>query len=211
MARSPRRSGFVCHRRPADDGWPDARLGRLRLLRDLTPTLRRQDHTLLPYAARPSSPKGSAVLWRRRLALTIPLTGQTRPAIPFHADAAASTASRPTSVTIASAPHEERDGGSCKSDLGRLRSGIFFRKGLDRQIGDLPVGPINDLHPRHRRPDLRELAPEPLHARQRRGLFFVFRQAQADDIDPAAAEAARDQHDECRAPASAPSFGARSR
>jgi hypothetical protein len=57
--------------------------------------------------------------------------------------AKASTASRPTSVTIASAPQEERDGGSPKSDLGEVRIGIFLRKGMDRfscAAIDLPVG-----------------------------------------------------------------------
>jgi len=43
----------------------------------------------------------------------------------------ASTASRSTSVTIASAPLTEQDGESSKSDLGKMRSGIFFRMGLD--------------------------------------------------------------------------------
>src|SRR5437763_879816 len=49
--------------------------------------------------------------------------------------------------------------------------------------------------PRHRRPYFRKLAPEGLPARQLRGFFLILRQAQADDIDPATAEAARHQHD----------------
>src|SRR5205823_6007124 len=49
--------------------------------------------------------------------------------------------------------------------------------------------------PRHRRPDLRELALKRLPARQLRDFFLVLRQTQADDIDAAAAEAARHQHD----------------
>src|SRR6266480_6994997 len=49
--------------------------------------------------------------------------------------------------------------------------------------------------PRHRRPNLRELALKRLPARQLRDFFLVLRQAQADDIDPATAEAARHQHD----------------
>ena len=54
----------------------------------------------------------------------------------------ASTASRPTSVTIASAPHEERDGGSYEVDLGQGESGKFLRGGLDRKIARQPVGQI---------------------------------------------------------------------
>jgi hypothetical protein len=36
----------------------------------------------------------------------------------------------------------ERDGGSCRDDLGRRKSGIFLQTGLDRLMGDLPVGQI---------------------------------------------------------------------
>ena len=49
---SPRRSGFVCHRRPADDGFVRP-VGLATPPRALTPTMRRQDHTLLPYAHAP--------------------------------------------------------------------------------------------------------------------------------------------------------------
>ncbi len=55
-------------------------------------------------------------------------------------------------------------------------------------------GSPRGLDPR-RRPDLRELALERAAPRQWRGLVLVFRQAQADHVDAAAAEAARDQHD----------------
>src|ERR1700676_1374754 len=44
------------------------------------------------------------------------------------------------SVTIASRPSVERDGGSSRVDLGKSRSGIFLREGLDRPATDLPVG-----------------------------------------------------------------------
>ncbi len=64
---SPRRSGFACHRRPADDGL-SARLGSQNLP-DLTPAMRRQDHTLLPYAP-PSSPSSTGH-WRRSSARVI--------------------------------------------------------------------------------------------------------------------------------------------
>src|SRR5260370_42309805 len=52
----------------------------------------------------------------------------------------ASTASRPASVTIAIRPSVGQDGGGYRSDLGQARTKIFLQKGLDMQIGDLPVG-----------------------------------------------------------------------
>jgi hypothetical protein len=61
--------------------------------RHLTPTMRRQDHTLLPYALAPFVLRAGSSL-----------TGPARPAMPFHADAAASTASPPAFVTMANAP-----------------------------------------------------------------------------------------------------------
>jgi hypothetical protein len=48
MTRSPRRSGFVCHRRRRIGRAPPGRA--LRASADLTPTMRRQDHTFLPSA-----------------------------------------------------------------------------------------------------------------------------------------------------------------
>jgi hypothetical protein len=36
----------------------------------------------------------------------------------------------------------KRDGGSCRDDLGRRKSGIFLQTGLDRLMGDLPDGQI---------------------------------------------------------------------
>src|SRR6202022_2913707 len=52
----------------------------------------------------------------------------------------ASTASRPASVTIASRPSGERDGGGYRSDLGKARSGIFLREGLDSKSVICPSG-----------------------------------------------------------------------
>ena len=47
-------------------------------------------------------------------------------------------------MSIASAPLSEQDVGSCKSDLGQSRSGIFFAEALDKASRgrrfDLPVG-----------------------------------------------------------------------
>ena len=71
----------------------------------------------------------------------------------------ASTASRPASVTIASRPSVGRDGGRYRFDLGQAESGIFLRKGLDRQSTDLPVGqisrPIRRSSKSYRRPGTR--------------------------------------------------------
>ena len=47
-------------------------------------------------------------------------------------DAAASTASRPAFVTIASRPPEGRDGEGYAADLGRKGTEIFLKQGLDR-------------------------------------------------------------------------------
>jgi hypothetical protein len=90
LSPSPREYGLV---RPVGLAKPP---------RDLTPTMRRQDHTLLPYAHAPFVLRAGSSL-----------TGQTRPAIPFHADAAASTASHPAFVTIATRP-------SCRVRRGEL-------------------------------------------------------------------------------------------
>jgi hypothetical protein len=113
----------------------------LRTSANLTPASRRQDHT--------TSPSAESIVRRRAIRS---LTGLIDP--PCHPlaspDAAASTASRPTSVTIAKRPSEGRDGGGYRSDLGRTGTKIFSQMGLDRQIGDLPVGqifPRTCLHP----------------------------------------------------------------
>jgi hypothetical protein len=50
---------------------------------------------------------------------------------PFVKGASASTASRPASVTIASAPRVGRDGMNYRSDLGIRKIRIFFMTGLD--------------------------------------------------------------------------------
>ena len=56
----------------------------------------------------------------------------------------ASTASRPSSVTIAKRPSVGRDVDGYASDLGRAKTEIFLQKGLDRPSRktrtDLPVG-----------------------------------------------------------------------
>ena len=77
--------------------------------------------------------------WRRRPALTISLTGQTRPAIPFRADAAASTASH-------RAFRDDRDPPLFSGETGRVKSLIcptaqaeYFRRRDWTGFVDLPV------------------------------------------------------------------------
>jgi hypothetical protein len=77
------------------------RFARQSALRNLKPAPGRQDHTTSPSAI------------ARRSSKALP----------------ASTASRPTFVTIASAPHEERDGGSRKVICSNGKAENFLRKG----------------------------------------------------------------------------------
>jgi hypothetical protein len=98
------------------------RSGRLHLRR-LDTSNGCQDHTASPSATIAvrlrapiaHGPKGPAL--------------QSRP----RADAAASTASRPASVTIAIRPSWGRDGESSKADLGQAGTEIFLKMGLDRK------------------------------------------------------------------------------
>ncbi len=124
--------GLVCHRHPRI--WHvKTRLG-LRTSANLTPASRRQDHT--------TSPSAESIV---RLRTIRQLTGLIDP--PCHPlaspDAAASTASRPASVTIAIRPSVGRDGEGYRSDLGQARTEIFLQTGLDRQIRKQPVGQIS--------------------------------------------------------------------
>ena len=63
------------------------------------------------------------------------------PALPsrFTPNAAASTASRPASLTIRIRPSVGRDGEVYIPESGQAKTGIFLQRGLDRQFGDLPV------------------------------------------------------------------------
>ncbi len=120
--------GLVCHRHPRI--WHvKTRLG-LRTSANLTPASRRQDHT--------TSPSAESIVRQRAIRS---LTGRIDP--PCHPltspDAAASTASRPASVTIAIRPCVGRDGGSYGSDLGQAGNEIFLQMGLDRQTAEQPV------------------------------------------------------------------------
>src|SRR6266702_949786 len=60
---------------------------------------------------------------------------ETRPAIALAPDAAASTAPRPTFVTMANAPLTGRDGRSCRVDSTKSRRGKFSYKGIDQYLG----------------------------------------------------------------------------
>src|ERR1700726_4882381 len=61
----------------------------------------------------------------------------------FVNSAAASTTSRPASVTIAIRPSVGRDSDGYKTDLGQNKTGIFFREGLDRNLLICPSGKIS--------------------------------------------------------------------
>ena len=111
--------GLFCHRRPADMVLSAPGRADLPPL-DLTPASRRQDHTTSPSAA---TSLVSTPFDRSR---------ETRPAITHVPNAAASTASRPASVTIAIRPSGGRDGEGYRSDLGKEETGIFLQMGLDR-------------------------------------------------------------------------------
>src|SRR5439155_3622445 len=109
-----------CHRRCRPDGW-SIRLDRFRH-RQLDTSNGCQDHTVLPYASAPFVLR--AVVHSR----IKPPREHSR------ADAAASTASHPASVTIAKRPSLGRDGTNFSFDLPDGLSGKFLREGLDSEI-----------------------------------------------------------------------------
>jgi hypothetical protein len=88
---------------------------------DLTPASRRQDHTTSPYAHAPFVLRAGSSL-----------TGNNPPCDPnCTPDAAASTTSRPASVTIAIRPSGGTRRVRYEGDLGVKRTEIFFQGGLD--------------------------------------------------------------------------------
>ena len=109
-----------------------ARLGHDLPPQDLTPASGRQDHTTSPSA---TTSFVCAPVDRSRAQRT---ALQPR----LRADAAASTASRPTSVTIASRPSCGRDGRILSGDLPDGLSGISFELGLDRNLLICPSGSL---------------------------------------------------------------------
>jgi hypothetical protein len=110
-----------CHRRCRLDG-PSIRLNRCRH-RQLDTSNGCRNHTVLPYTA-------SSVVYAL-CSLT-----EHKPALrPRHApDAAASTASRPTFVTMANAPLLGRDGGVIDLIWGGVKQNSDYPK-LDRRLG----------------------------------------------------------------------------
>jgi hypothetical protein len=83
-----------------------------------------RNHTLLPYAA-PGFANWLIRAYRRSSARCVRSRTLGPPCQHHHApNAAASTATRPTFVTMANAPLSGRDGGSCKGDLGLASRGI---------------------------------------------------------------------------------------
>ena len=92
-----------------------------------------QNHTPSPYAATSF--------------VCVPLIAHgfwlnAKPALPSRVtpNAAASTASRPASLTIRIRPSVGRDGEGYIPESGEVKTGIFLMNGLDRQFADLPVG-----------------------------------------------------------------------
>src|SRR4249919_2250070 len=91
---------------------------------------------------RVSGPHGFAVRNERRSSCApIDRSRETRPAIFLRTDAAASTASPPAFRDDRDTPLVPgKDGRAGSSDLPDGLGGIFFARGLDEVLGDLPVG-----------------------------------------------------------------------
>jgi hypothetical protein len=102
-----------------------------------------RNHTTSPYATTPfvCTPFDRSRVWLN-----------PKPALQLTCapDAAASTASRPASLTIRIRPSVGRDGGGYRGDLGQARRGIFSQRGLDRVTDKLPVGQITWMWRRRR-------------------------------------------------------------
>jgi hypothetical protein len=116
-----------CHRRRRIKGFANP-VGPAKTSADLTP------------ATGAGTTRFCRTLWRRRLALTKSLTGQTRPAIPSCTDAAASTASHRAFRDDRDPPLFSGETGRVKSLICPTRQGEFFRKRGWTDFTDLPVG-----------------------------------------------------------------------
>jgi hypothetical protein len=118
MPCSPRRANSSCHRRCRLDGgssgWTDFATDSLAPATGVGTTRFCRTH--------------SAVRLARRASLT---DQEIHPAITLRADAVASTASHPASVTIAKRPSLGWDAPGYKDDLPDRQSGLFLRNGLD--------------------------------------------------------------------------------
>jgi len=114
---------------------------------NLTPASGRQDHTTSPSAA-------------TSLVSVLSIAHRPKPALQPRCaqNAAASTASRPASVTIAIRPSVGWDAKSSRCDLGWTETEIFLQRGLDTPVNKPPVGQISkyvrmglsEAHPRHK-------------------------------------------------------------
>ena len=127
-------TGLVCHRRwrtnvASAPGWADTTSA------NLTPASGRQDHTTSPSAA-------------TSLVRTLGDCSQaeTCPAIHRAQNAAASTASRAASVTIAIRPLCGRDAKSSRDDLGWMKTEIFLQSGLDTKLPDRQITRRTSCH-----------------------------------------------------------------
>jgi hypothetical protein len=129
--------GLSCHRRLRIKVL--TRPGRARKTSaNLTPASRRQDHTTSPSA---SAPFVCAHRDRSR--------GNPPCDLILRAGAAASTASRPASVTIAIRPCEGRDGKRYRFDLGQRRRGIFLQMGWTGGIRLIRLNKFSCARKRH--------------------------------------------------------------
>jgi hypothetical protein len=99
----------------------------------------------------------------RQLDISVGISGPHNFAVRFlrssSKSAKASTASRPTFVTMANAPLLRRDARSCKIDLPDGLSEIFLQTGLDRHFADLPDGQISRRETVHEMDIFRPHAP----------------------------------------------------
>jgi hypothetical protein len=119
MARSPRQRIPFCHRR-------------LRIDDPACPGRARNISADLTSATDARTTRFCRTRLRRSSCAPVDRSRETRPAIPFRADAAASTASPPAFVTIAIRPsYRERTGRTGSADLPDGLSEIFLREGLD--------------------------------------------------------------------------------
>ena len=102
---------------------------------NLTPASGRQDHTTSPSAA-------------TSLASVLSIAHRPKPALQPRCaqNAAASTASRPASVTIAIRPSVGWDAKSSRCDLGWTETEIFLQRGLDTPVNKPPVGQISSTY-----------------------------------------------------------------
>ncbi len=131
-------SEFVLSPSSADFRFCQTRSGRLNL-RKFNTSNGCQDHTALPSAY--SAVRQRAVNRSR---------GSTRPAIRHTPDAAASTASRPASVTIAIRPSSGVGRDRYRFDLGPAGTEIFLQRGLDSNSLICPSGTLFRLRARSR-------------------------------------------------------------